>query len=85
MHTLKIVGLGFLLLGLCLLVGRAISRVRGIAMAALMFLPLWLLGSAFNLYIGVRHAGYSLREEMPVFAIVFLIPAVVAGLLWWKQ
>ncbi len=85
MHTLKVIGLGFVLLGLCLLIGRAIGSTRGIATSALVFLPIWLAGTALNLYIGVHHAGYSIKEELPVFAVVFLIPAIAAGLLWWKQ
>jgi hypothetical protein len=85
MHTLTIIGLGFLLLGLCILAGRVASPSRGFKVAALIFVPLWLSGAALNLYIGVHDAGYSLGEEAPVFAAVFLIPAIVAVLLWWKQ
>jgi hypothetical protein len=39
MHTLKVLAIGFLLLGLSLLGGRLIHGSRGIAIGALVFLP----------------------------------------------
>ena len=36
------------------------------------------------MWIGVSRAGYSVKEEIPFFFIVFLIPAGVALLVWWK-
>ena len=29
-------------------------------------------------------AGYSVAEELPIFALIFLVPAAVAILLKWK-
>ena len=46
-------------------------------------MPLWLLGAFVNMWIGVQH-GYSWAEEFPVFLLVFMIPAVLAGIVWWK-
>jgi hypothetical protein len=37
-----------------------------------------------NLYVGVKSAGYTVREEFPIFLVVFAIPAAVALLAWWK-
>jgi hypothetical protein len=34
--------------------------------------------------VGVKSAGYTVREEFPIFLVVFAIPAVVALLAWWK-
>jgi hypothetical protein len=36
------------------------------------------------MWFGVTRAGYSVKEELPFFFIVFLIPAAVAFLLYWK-
>jgi hypothetical protein len=36
------------------------------------------------MWFGVTRAGYSVKEELPFFFIVFLIPAGVAFLLYWK-
>jgi hypothetical protein len=46
--------------------------------------PLWFVGCAINLAIGVKRAGYSVAEEIPIFLIVFAIPAVIAVIAWWK-
>jgi hypothetical protein len=84
MHTIKILAAGIALLGVCLLVGRAIGGARGAAVAAIVFLPLWIVGAGVNMYIGVKRAGYSIADETPIFAIVFIIPAAAALLSWWK-
>jgi|GEM_PF-2863891 hypothetical protein len=34
--------------------------------------------------VGVTRAGYSVKEEIPFFFMVFLIPAAVALLVWWR-
>jgi hypothetical protein len=84
MHTLKVVSIGFGLLAFCLLAGRMTGSRRGISTAALAFIPLWFAGAGVNLLFGVKSAGYSVGEELPVFAFVFAIPAMVAAALWWK-
>ena len=84
MHTLIVIVIGLLLLGACLLVGHRLGGEGGLGRAALSFLPVWLMGAGVNMYIGVKHAGYSVSDELPVFLLVFAVPAVVALLVWWK-
>ena len=84
MHTLIVIAIGLLGLGLCLLVGHATGGAAGAARGALFFMPLWLIGAAANMYIGVKGAGYSLSEELPVLLVVFVIPAAAAALAWWR-
>jgi hypothetical protein len=36
------------------------------------------------MWIGVSRAGYSVAEEFPIFLMIFIIPAGVALLIWWK-
>lgn len=87
MHTVKVVAGGFILLGLCLLVGRWLGEpdsIAGLARGARIFIPLWLAGAGINMWIGVTKAGYSVAEEAPTFAIVFAIPAAVALLVLWR-
>jgi hypothetical protein len=85
MHTLIVLAIGFALLAVCLFGGHLVGSTAGLAAGALVFLPLWLIGAGINLYLGVKTAGYTVREEMPIFLLVFAIPAVVALLAWWKQ
>jgi hypothetical protein len=82
MHTLSVIAMGLLLLGMCTLVGHAIGGASGTAVATLVFLPLWFIGAGINLLVGVRKAGYPLADEAPIFVVVFAIPAAVALLAW---
>jgi hypothetical protein len=81
MHTIMVVLGGFLLLGACLFAGRLMKTM---AIGALIFIPIWLGAALVNMWIGVSRAGYSVAEELPIFLVVFAIPAVVAVFIWWK-
>jgi hypothetical protein len=85
-HTLKVISLGLALLAICLVVGRLTggnSPSAQVARASLAFIPLWAVGAAINMWIGVAKAGYTVVEEAPVFALVFGAPAVIAVGVWW--
>ena len=82
-HTIKVIAGGFGLLIVCLLLGRWIGGAAGLATAAKVFVPIWLIGAGINMWIGVSKAGYSVAEEAPIFVLVFAVPAAVAlGVLW---
>jgi hypothetical protein len=86
-HTIKVIAAGFALLVVCLLAGRLIgdgSQSASVARAALVFVALWLVGAGINMWIGVTRAGYSVAEEAPIFFVVFLVPAAVAAIVWWR-
>ena len=85
MHTVKVIAVGFALLALCLVAGRLIggaAQPTFLARSALVFIPFWFIGAAINMWLGVSKAGYSVKEEIPYFLIVFLVPTVVALLVW---
>ena len=84
MHTLKIVAIGFAVLIFCLVLGRLINASRGMVIAAIVFVPIWLIGAGLNMYNGIHGAGYSVADELPVFFLVFLVPAAVSIAVWWK-
>ena len=85
MHTLMVLAGGFALLLVCLLIGKfAGGSNTAVAKAALAFLPLWLIGAGINMWIGVAKAGYSVKDELPIFLVIFAVPAVVALVVWWK-
>ena len=83
MHTIIVLAIGFGLLGLFALVGYFLDGSHAIATAALLFLPLWLVGAGINMYMGVEQAGYSVAEEVPMFLLVFAVPAIAALIVWW--
>jgi hypothetical protein len=49
------------------------------------FIPIWFCLSALNLWIGVKQAGYSVGGELPIFLLIFTIPASIAAFLWWRS
>jgi hypothetical protein len=77
---------GFLLLGASLLLGRLFSANYPAAplVATVVHVALWLVIAAANMWIGVAKAGYSVAEELPIFALIFGLPAAVALVLRWK-
>lgn len=83
MHTIIVLAIGFGLLGLCALAGYLLGGVSAIATAALVFLPLWLVGAGINMVMGVKQAGYSVADEAPMFLLIFVVPAVAALIVWW--
>ncbi len=84
MHTIKVIAGGLVLLGLCLLAGRWLGGPAGLATAARLFIPLWLIGAGINLWVGVSRAGYTVADEAPIFLLVFAVPAAVALLVAWR-
>lgn len=78
MHTLMVIVGGLLLLGACLLIGRFTGGQGGMAQAAIWFLPLWLVGTLINMWIGVSRAGYTVAQEAPIAFVVFIVPALIA-------
>ena len=72
-HTVQIILAGIVMLAIML--GTAKGNYAG---AVKRFLPLWLLLSVVNMLVGVYYAGYSFREELPILALVFAVPAAIA-------
>jgi hypothetical protein len=38
----------------------------------------------WGICIGVARAGYSFMQELPIFLLIFLLPATVAVLVKWR-
>jgi len=77
---------GFLLLGASLLLGRLFSAnyPGASTVATVLFVTLWFVIAGTNMWVGVAKAGYSVVEELPIFALIFGVPAAVAIVLKWK-
>jgi hypothetical protein len=81
-HTLKIIAGGLLVLGVFLLVGR--YAMRGpLSTAAKYFIPVWFIAAAINMWVGVSQAGYSVRDEAPIFLLNFAVPVIAALVVIW--
>jgi hypothetical protein len=76
---------GLVSLGLFALVGWWLGGwPQSTATAAKLFIPVWLAVALINMWLGVSRAGYSVAEELPIFLVIFAIPAAVAAFIWWR-
>jgi hypothetical protein len=85
MRTLIFVVGGFALWA----VGQTVAKLVGSAALSpttvtSLFAIAWFLAAAVNMWVGVYKAGYSFREELPIFCLIFLLPVIVAVLVNWK-
>lgn len=76
MHTLIMVACGLVALALFLMLSGALGVARDRAVAS--FLALWMVVALINLWVGVRHAGYTVWQEPPFLVVVFGVPAAAA-------
>lgn len=84
MHMLLTIFAGILLLSVFLLFGHLWgAKGSAIALSAKVFIPVWLAVALAHMWVGVNLSGYTVRQELPILGIVFLAPAVAAGLAIW--
>lgn len=79
MHTVMIIVAGLVLFAILALLARQIEPLHPHYFSV--FIVLWFIGAAINMWVGIAHAGYSFMDELPIFFVVFLIPVVLAGLI----
>ena len=85
MRTAIIIVGGVVLLGVFALVGwRLGGGPQSTMTATKLFIPVWLAVALINMWLGVSRAGYSVAEELPIFLVIFVIPAIAAGFIWWR-
>jgi len=86
MRTALFLVAGILLLAAVLLLGRLFSAnyPGATAVANMAYVALWLVIAGVNMWVGVAKAGYSVTEELPIFLLIFGLPAAVAILFKWK-
>ena len=86
MRTALIIVGGCVLWGVCLGIARLAAGSSGSAtgVATSIFVALWFGIAAVNMWMGVAKAGYSFREELPIFLLIFLVPSLVAVVVKWK-
>jgi hypothetical protein len=86
MRTLSFIVGGCVLLAVCLGVARLLPAGLTVSSrsAIIVFLVIWLVVAAANMWAGVARAGYSVAEEFPIFLVIFCLPAIVAIFVKWK-
>jgi len=86
MRTAIIIAVGFVLWAACLGVAKLLanSSTSSMITAAVTFVVIWCVVAAANMWMGVSQAGYSFREELPIFLLIFLLPSAVAVFVKWK-
>lgn len=86
MRTLLFIIGGFVLLAVCLGAGRLLANSVADSMRVMViaFCVVWFVIAAGNMWMGVAKAGYAFTEELPIFLLIFGLPAVAAIVLKWK-
>ena len=86
MRTVIIIVAGLVLWAACLGVAKLLASPSASSMttATVVFVVMWFVAAAANMWIGVSQAGYSFQEELPIFLLIFLLPSVVAIFAKWK-
>jgi hypothetical protein len=79
MRTALIILGGFVVWGIFVASAKISSNSsRTIGTATIAFVVVWFFVAAVNMYFGVARAGYAFREELPIFLVIWLVPAIVA-------
>ena len=86
MRTAILIAAGFVLWGICLGIAKLAANLNASSttIATVAFVALWFIAAAVNMWIGVARAGYSFMEELPIFLLIFLLPAAVAVAVKWR-
>jgi hypothetical protein len=86
MRTALIILGGFVLLGVFVLVARLAggdAADKAMVIATQVFIPVWLALAGINMWVGVGK-GYAVAVELPIFLLIFALPAAAAAFIWWK-
>ena len=86
MRTAPFLASGILLMGGFLLSGKLFSAQNSEEprMATILFVVVWFVVAAVNMWLGVTTAGYSVADELPIFLLIFVVPAALAGAIKWQ-
>jgi hypothetical protein len=86
MRTVIIILAGLALWAVFLAIAKVMagSGTSSMNKATIAFVVIWFAAAAANMWVGISRAGYSFREELPIFLLIFLLPAAVAVLVKWR-
>jgi hypothetical protein len=85
MHIVLVLVGGLVQLGVFILFGWLWgNNTAAMALAAKVFMPFWLVVAAVNMWVGVTHAGYSVKDEFPILLLNIFVPVAVAFFATWQ-
>ncbi len=87
MRTAYFLCAGLLLMSAVTILGRLLAAEVPAARTWILLIGIaaWLAATGFNFWVGVSHAGYTVKEELPILVGLFLAPVILAVLArrWW--
>jgi heme A synthase len=86
MRTLIIIVIGFVIWVVCLGLAKLLANASAasLSLATAAFVAIWFLIAAANMWMGVARPEYSFSDELPIFLLIFLLPAAAAVFVNWK-
>jgi hypothetical protein len=86
MRTLLIIVIGYLVWAVCLGFAKLLANASAasIYVATTVFVAIWFMVAAANMWLGVVRAGYAFADELPIFLLIFLLPVATAITVKWK-
>jgi hypothetical protein len=86
MRTLLFLIAGLLLMGGFLLLGKLFAgqQPEATRTATWAFIVVWFVIAGANMWAGVARAGYPVSDEVPIFLLIFAVPAAAALLVKWQ-
>ena len=86
MRTGVIIVMGVILWAACLGIAKLVDSgsASSLGRATKAFVMMWFMVAALNLWVGVSQAGYPVREEFPIFLLIFAVPTVIAVFVKWR-
>ena len=87
MRTFIIILLGLVLLALWIGIARALAGgdPLQVTKAIRAFIGIWFVVALANLAVGVLKAGFGVLDELPIFLLIFGLPAGAALFVNWKS
>jgi hypothetical protein len=79
------IGIGLIVLAAFSIISwKTLGVGMGVARAALVFLPVWMIGVGNELIGAMHRPGFAIKHDGLDFVVQFLVPAFVAVIVWWS-
>ena len=62
-----------------------INQASNSWMPTIAFAIIWFLIAGWNMWVGVTQAGYTFKEELPIFLLIYFFPVAIASIIKIKM